>query len=159
MEQAFGSLKQIAREKGYDLIGEENMPLNDAYELMKYLIDGTKIDERIICEYLEETYSESNIKVGNISFPTKIKEFTSANILKVEVGTTGYMGGDSGHGGRTYFSLTDEASTDIGIVVDGKEEYEHVDKLEIVLGGDTELATFIQALEFAVKELKDRSKE
>ena len=34
---------------------------------------------------------------------TYTRDVVSANILTVEAGTTGYMGGDSGHGGRTYF--------------------------------------------------------
>ena len=37
---------------------------------------------------------------------TKITTYTrdvvSANVLQVEAGTTGYKGGDTGHGGRTY---------------------------------------------------------
>ena len=50
---------------------------------------------------------------------TKITTYTrdvvSANILQVEAGTTGYKGGDTGHGGRTYFRISDEASTDIHV--------------------------------------------
>ena len=33
---------------------------------------------------------------------TYSREITSANVLEAEAGTTGYMGGDTGHGGRTY---------------------------------------------------------
>ena len=33
---------------------------------------------------------------------TYSRDILSANILEVEAGTTGYKGGDSGHGGRTY---------------------------------------------------------
>ena len=36
---------------------------------------------------------------------TYTREVISANILEVEAGTTGYMGSDSGHGGRTYFRI------------------------------------------------------
>ena len=32
---------------------------------------------------------------------TYSRDILSANILEVEAGTTGYKGGDSGHGGRT----------------------------------------------------------
>lgn len=46
---------------------------------------------------------------------TYTREVISANILEVEAGTTGYMGGDSGHGGRTYFRIQDSASTDMEI--------------------------------------------
>ena len=33
---------------------------------------------------------------------TYTRDVVSANILQVEAGTTGYKGGDTGHGGRTY---------------------------------------------------------
>lgn len=42
---------------------------------------------------------------------TYSRDIVSANILEVEAGTTGYKGGDSGHGGRTYFRIADAAST------------------------------------------------
>ena len=32
---------------------------------------------------------------------TYTRDVVSANILEVEAGTTGFMGGDTGHGGRT----------------------------------------------------------
>lgn len=47
---------------------------------------------------------------------TYTRDVVSANILEVEAGTTGYMGGDTGHGGRTYFRIKDEGGTDIGVV-------------------------------------------
>jgi hypothetical protein len=77
-------------------------------------------------------------------------EITSANILQVRAGTTGPCGGDAGHGCRTVFELEDAGGTDI-----------HVDVLEhgvrIRLGGDCELETFIQALEWAAKTLREQS--
>ena len=42
---------------------------------------------------------------------TYSRDVISANILEVEAGTTGYKGGDTGHGGRTYFRIADAAST------------------------------------------------
>lgn len=38
---------------------------------------------------------------------TYSREVVSCNILEVEARTTGYKGGDTGHGGRTYFSIKD----------------------------------------------------
>ena len=46
---------------------------------------------------------------------TYTRDVVSANILEVEAGTTGFMGGDTGHGGRTYFRIQDEGSTDMKI--------------------------------------------
>lgn len=78
---------------------------------------------------------------------TASKEIVSCNILKVTVGSTGLMGGDSGHGGRTFFELKDEGGTDMQCISD-----EGIIRIE--LGGDSELHTFIEALEFAVWNLK-----
>ena len=46
---------------------------------------------------------------------TYTRDVVSANILEVEAGTTGFMGGDTGHGGRTYFRIQDEGSTDMKV--------------------------------------------
>ena len=40
-----------------------------------------------------------------IEITTYSREIDNANILSVEAGTTGYEGGDTGHGGRTYFKI------------------------------------------------------
>ena len=88
---------------------------------------------------------------------TYTRDVVSANILQVEAGTTGYKGGDTGHGGRTYFRISDEASTDI-----------HVrpfmgrfgcNGFEVTLGGDCELETMIRALKFITKVLEEESEE
>ena len=88
---------------------------------------------------------------------TYTREVISANILEVEAGTTGYMGGDSGHGGHTYFRISDCGSTDM-------EVRTFVDRhgcngFEVFLGGDCELETTIRALKFITKVLEDESKE
>lgn len=78
-------------------------------------------------------------------------EITSANILRVRAGTTGPCGGDSGHGCRTVFELEDASGTDIEVQV--------LDRgVRISLGGDCELETFIQALEWAAKSLRSQSR-
>lgn len=88
---------------------------------------------------------------------TYTRDVVSANILEVEAGTTGYMGGDTGHGGRTYFRIKDEGGTDIDIkpFMDrlGSEGF------EVTLGGDCELETMIRALKFITKVLEDESGE
>ena len=88
---------------------------------------------------------------------TYTRDVVSANILEVEAGTTGYMGGDTGHGGRTYFRIKDEGGTDIDIkpFMDrfGSEGF------EVTLGGDCELETMIRALKFITKVLEDDSGE
>lgn len=93
-------------------------------------------------------------KIDGVPVEIFSRDIVSANILHVEAGSTGYCGGDSGHGGRTYFSITDESSTDIGINL--INEYDNDNKgFEVFLGGDCELDTTITALEFILKALKD----
>lgn len=81
----------------------------------------------------------------------KVYETTiqSANILRVAAGTTGLRGGDSGHGGRTYIEIEDESCTDIEFEISKEGRL-----LKIELGGDTELETIIEGLEFIVETLK-----
>lgn len=83
-------------------------------------------------------------------------EIVSANVLGVTVATTGYMGGGSGHGGRTYFTIEDLGSTDIDARV--SETSYGTSKIEVMLGGDTELETFIEALRWAADTLERISK-
>lgn len=99
----------------------------------------------------------SKREIKGITIPTWKAEIINANMLEVEVGTTGYCGGDTGHGGRTYLRLKDLGSTDLSasIVTDNCGDTEEV---IMEFGGDTELSTLIEALEFAVKVLKDQTK-
>lgn len=88
---------------------------------------------------------------------TYTRDVVSANILEVEAGTTGYQGGDSGHGGRTYFRIEDAASTDM-------EVRSYANKygcpgFEVVLGGDCEMETMIRALKFITKVLEEEAAE
>ena len=77
------------------------------------------------------------------------KEIVDANILKVKAGTTGPMGGDSGHGCRVFFSIFNEASTDMRVS-------KFYDGFEVRMGGDSELRTIIEALEFILDTLKKK---
>ncbi len=86
---------------------------------------------------------------------TAYKEIASANIIGVTVGSNCPQGGDSGQGGRTYLSIEDFASTDMRVIVDGRE-FDYATKLELVFGGDTEHDTLIEALEFALGYLRTR---
>ena len=88
--------------------------------------------------------------------PLNCKEFVDCNILEVKVGTTGYMGGDTGHGGRTRLVLKNISSTDMRVSLNNGE-YKDVDELSIVFGGDSELDTFTKALIFATNILMERT--
>lgn len=77
----------------------------------------------------------------------------SANILGFEAGTTGYRGGDSGHGGRTFFTIFDISSS-----VMHSTTSRSGDALSVELGGDSELDTIIEALR-AIALILDASKK
>ena len=79
------------------------------------------------------------------------RSIVSANILEAEAGTNGYHGGDSGHGARTYLRLADLGSSAMWCRA---QDY---DGVEILLGGDTELATVIEALKWMVSVLEAQS--
>lgn len=97
-------------------------------------------------------------KVNGVEIETWKREITDANILTVEVGTNGYQGGDTGHGSRTYIRIQDEGGTDIGARV-LLDSLGYVDGVEIVLGGDAELSTIIEALKFATQVLEEGIQE
>ena len=80
------------------------------------------------------------------------KQIASFNTLTVEAGTNCPQGGDSGHGGRTVFRLSNGCG-DMRISVDGRK-IEGAERIEIILGGDSEAQTFVNALEFAADILR-----
>ena len=88
--------------------------------------------------------------------PLRGKELVDANIIKVSAGTTGYRGGDSGHGGRTVFRLLDKAGTDMRVSINGGEPQD-VQEVALIFGGDSELDTFKQALLFAYETLEKQA--
>ena len=89
---------------------------------------------------------------------TYTREVISANILEVEAGTTGYRGGDTGHGGRTYFRIKDAACTDMDVHV-MRDRFGDAEGFEVMLGGDCELETMIRALKFITKVLEEEAQE
>lgn len=84
------------------------------------------------------------------------ENFQRCNILKVEAGTNCPQGGDWGHGGRTLLRLTDVAGTNMKCRVDDGELAD-VSKIEIVMGGDSENETFIEAIKFALVVLEPKA--
>jgi hypothetical protein len=86
------------------------------------------------------------------------RDIIDANILSVEAGTNGYQGGDTGHGCRTYIRIQNEGGTDI-TARSIKDSLGRTQGIELMLGGDSELSTIIEALKFAVKVLEDQIQE
>lgn len=86
---------------------------------------------------------------------TYTREVFSGNILEVEAGTTGYKGGDTGHGGRTYFRIRDLGGTDMKFRCLPSR---FGNGFEVELGGDCELETMIDSLKFITQALEDGAK-
>lgn len=84
------------------------------------------------------------------------REICNCNILEVSAGTTGFRGGDSGHGCRTIIRISDLGGTDLrASVIPAAYPSNRANAVEIVLGGDAELETIIEGLEFILQALKD----
>ena len=100
------------------------------------------------------------------------KSLISANMIDVEVCHNGSQGGDAGHGGFVNLKLTDQGGTAYGVEVrfDNYTEVNHIHHLDsggegfmieqpksitLKFMGDCERHTLIDALEFAIKELKE----
>ena len=126
---------------------ENFAPLKQVGEIMKSYSD---IDFRV----------ETGISMANIDnhrFPVYKMEIPGFNIIEVTAGTNGYQGGDSGHGSRTYIRIEDTSCTDIRVK---KIEGDYTNGgVEIILGGDNELSSIIDGLEFIVNVLKIQSKK
>lgn len=88
--------------------------------------------------------------------PTQTKEFVLCNLLEATAGTNGPGGGDAGHGCRTYIRIRDRGGTCMNVRIledeDGRPE-----GFEMVLGGDPELGTVIEAVDFIQSVLRDQS--
>ncbi len=88
------------------------------------------------------------------------RTFTDANILRVDVSTTGWMGGDAGHGGVTTVKLTDEASTawKVSVERDSTDDGMTITtddprSITITVQGDAELRTLADSLGWASRKI------
>lgn len=88
-----------------------------------------------------------------IEIETFYKLIGGLNQLGVEVGTNAPKGGDAGAGGRTFIKISDQGGTTWDATVDDEETVSEPTSISITLGGDSELKTIIQALEFTLAVL------
>lgn len=100
--------------------------------------------------------------IDKIDVPVEVQEFDQGVCsLRVEVGTTGRKGGDSGHGCRTVLRLIDTGSTDMRGGIKGhyagkstvNAGGDNLERIEIAFGGDAELTNFFDALMFAMNTI------
>lgn len=103
--------------------------------------------------------TKGQVMVNGQMVSTLKKEIIDCNSIEVEVGTTGYCGGDTGHGGRTYFKIANISSTDMSCRIKGRNTVteDYLNQIELMFGGDAEMETFIDALEFALETLKSQA--
>jgi hypothetical protein len=93
------------------------------------------------------------IKCDGYDVEVKSEQCVSANLLTVTAGTNCPQGCDAGHGGRTYLALTNDGGTCISVIVNG-QRIDDADKIELIFAGDCERDTLVQALEFAIDQIK-----
>jgi hypothetical protein len=155
----------IAAQTSAAIAGDTTIPsaesLRHAATFADATLDSVESKDREMCRYnvrliLDQLTGASGTdngvmaiaKIDRVTVETRQREFNSANILRVTVGTNCPQGGDTGHGGRTILVLEDGGGTDIRVNAGERS-------VELVFGGDTECETLIDTLEFAAKTLKD----
>ena len=92
--------------------------------------------------------------VDGVKVQTVATEISHFNTFAAEAGTTGYMGGDSKKGGRAFIKIIDMGNSDVYVErnADGKG-------FTMRVGGDSELDTLIDSLDFIVSTLKKQKNE
>ena len=76
------------------------------------------------------------------------KEIINANIIGVTLEHNGYGGGDASHGGYVKININDITGTDMKI--NGNES----ESFELLIRGDAERETFLEAFKMIVAELE-----
>jgi len=98
----------------------------------------------------------NGLEEKDIGFRLYEKEIFDACVIKVKAGTTGFKGGDAGHGGRTFIKIEDIGGADIHF----KATQNEMEKsLIMTLYGDAELNVMIEGLEWITKKLKENKGE
>lgn len=104
------------------------------------------------------TYEKTDIVLVDGHIPLKaVKMEITYPDIEVVVATNGEKGGDSGHGGRTYFSILGKDSFDVAsvnVLKDGQFR-----GVEMTIGGDCELNTLIQTFKYMARELEKLKEE
>lgn len=146
--------KQFVKVKGIDVPLYKKEEINDVDqelvdEMYTELMQGDKVIIRDDIQFRHEV--NVHIKEGNISLKGIEIELMYPS-LGIVVATNGENGGDSGHGGRTFFSIIGKDSFDVistNTIDDG--DYKGV---EMIVGGDCELNVLIQAFKDMAEELE-----
>lgn len=87
---------------------------------------------------------------------TERAEFTNASLFAAEIGTTGYRGGDAGHGSRAILIFENLGATSWEVEVSGRHGATHPDRVTLRFGGDAEVANLADALDFVAARLREQ---
>lgn len=119
-------------------------------------------EKRVFRDHPEVEYNHREFESGSYRFTTSRRVDGFLPILGVEVGTTGYMGGDGGHGGMTVVSFDDNGSGSLEVeqlVKPIKEWAGDANGVTLSVTGDWELNAMISGLRWAADELQRMSEE
>lgn len=99
--------------------------------------------------------SKSESFVDWFGVPLHRETFEGENALEVFAGTSAPQGGNTEHGAQTVLMISDLGNTAFrSIRVLARDEPEAPSGFAVILGGDSEAATFADALEFAAKTIR-----
>lgn len=119
----------------------------------------TEYEDTFIENSKRGLYRMKDFVFGEIMLlPAIRKTLLSANILEVTAATTGYRGGDAGHGCRTIVRIEDRGGTAIKARVI-PESIHGNGGVELMLAGDCELLTLVDGLRFAADALEKIAEE
>lgn len=98
---------------------------------------------------------------GYTTYGALYTEFWANNAFSIEAGTTGYQGGDSGHGGHAHMMLLNIGGSDVTVTpyLTGNGHGRTYDGVAIDVGGDDEIMTLAQSLRFAADVIEYGCKE
>jgi hypothetical protein len=92
--------------------------------------------------------------------PLHREQFEGENTLEAFAGTSAPQGGNVDHGAQTVLMVSDlDATAFTSIRVLMHEDAETPSGFAVILGGDSEAATFADALEFAAKTIRRQLKQ
>lgn len=100
---------------------------------------------------------DKKVRINGVVVDVEAKKiFGECSAMKVEVGTTGFLGGERKEGGRTYIHIGNEYASDF-YAQPTKDAKGRVNGVDIVMSGDDALTNFICALVFTFRTLMDKA--
>ena len=100
---------------------------------------------------------DKKVRINGVVVDVKEKKvFGENSAMKVEVGSTGFCGGERAKGGRTFIHIGNEYASDFFAQLT-KDEKGRVNGVDLAMSGDDALVNFICALVFIFRTLMDKA--